>query len=92
MFWSCFGHVSVDLIKYANEYLVTVRNRTRCNECITGERIGDTEGLTDLADMDTAGGTKMPACVNLDCPYLDDFRGICIIAGTDEDCPLIEDD
>lgn len=34
----------------------------------------------------------MPACTNLDCPYLDDFRGICTICGTDEDCPLIEDD
>lgn len=30
MFWSCFGHVSVDLIKYPNEYAVIVRNRTRC--------------------------------------------------------------
>lgn len=49
------------------------------------------EGVTD-ADMDIVGDTKMPACINLDCPYLDDFRGICTICGTDEDCPLIEDD
>lgn len=41
---------------------------------------------------DTAGGTKMPACLNLDCPYLDDFRGICTIAGTDEDCPMAAED
>lgn len=32
----------------------------------------------------------MPACLNLECPYLDDFRGICTIAGTDEECPIEE--
>ena len=36
--------------------LVTVLNRTRCNECITKEHTEGTEGLTGLADMDTAGG------------------------------------
>lgn len=34
----------------------------------------------------------MPACINFECPYHDDFRDICTIAGTDEDFPLIEDD
>lgn len=35
----------------------------------------------------------MPACVNLDCPYLDDFRGICTICSDEDyDCPLLDED
>ncbi len=96
MFWSCFGHVSVDLIKYANEYSVIVRNRTRCNKCTTRDRIGDTEGLTDFADMDTAGGTDM-RCFKCRCPWNED--GQCTMTEYDElpeggECPTTfkEDD
>lgn len=57
MFWSCFGHLSFDLIKYLNEYPVNVRNCTRCKKwpIIEGAVI-TAEGVM-VADMDTGGVT-----------------------------------
>lgn len=91
MSWSCFGHVFADLIKYSNEYLVTVRNRTRCNECIEGT---EGIGLTGLADMDIAGGTDM-RCFKCRCPWNED--GQCTMTEYDElpdggECPTIKED
>lgn len=94
MFLSCFGHVSVDLIKYANEYLVTVRNCTRCNKWHTIEGAVITAEGVMVADTTVEGGTEM-RCFKCRCPWNED--GQCTMTEYDElpdgdECPTIKED